>query len=608
MPIRRPEVISSQADGVRFAGPYYMLPNIGRAPSAFPGETISPELTLTRLSDVTCLPGQIALHRPHAGAPPALLMESLSSEWHRHGVYLDKRGDDAFALREDLREAEYLPGRHLYLDNMHSPHFGHFLADVLSMVWGYDAARRLGVGELGVLIERHEAPYIVPLLEACGIPARAIRRVVAPVRCEEVLFAKRSFLVQGYTTPVAAATWTRIRDALDAGQGPDKVYVSRARVPNRRLLDEEAVEAVFRQRGFFIAHPQEMTIGQQVTLWANARTVAGSAGSNMFGLAFQRRLRRCLLINSPNMVQFQELFLQAGHGSETSLYLGTAEGDEVHAPWRVAPGDLARRVDAWLAETGAAPMVKKRLPARRQADDLALFDEDFYLERYPDVRESVRRGELPSGRQHFETIGFVEQRQAFRFDQIWYAASYPEVVREIGQGNFVDAAHHYAAIGHLAGCQPVGPPRQAAALRNLGRGKRATQSSVSQWSKGTAEQDAAGALNGHADGGYHFHTGFETDPWWQADLGEVASIAEIRIFNRLEPAARDRFMRFKISIGAEPGALVELFRKDDDVPIGGADGKPFVWKPGRPATGRFIRITTIGTTCLHLDQVEVLGP
>ena len=453
-PVPVPALLNPPQRNLKFTGPIYLLPEIGTLPPDFPRQVHAPDLTLTRLSDIICLPGQIALHHPESDAPPTILMDSLSGPWHGDSVHLDKINDQTFALSQDLAATEDLPGTALYLDNMHSPHFGHFLVDVLSRAWAYEAAGTLGIEVEHVLVERHNAPYIIPLLQACGIPREVIRPVTKPRRCAEVLFATHAFFTQGWTTPTAIALWRKIRDALDQGAGPEKVYISRARTPNRPLRNEAEVEAIFRQRGFYIAHPQELTIAQQVTLWASARLVAGTAGSTMFGLAFQRRLQRALIVNAPNMLQFQELFLQAGHNSETSFYFGEALDGEVHSPWRVAPADLARHVDAWLQNP--APPPPPRNPTRRKADYLALFDEAFYLASYPDVRVAIGPA-YPTGRTHYDVAGFAEGRQAFPFEEFWYATTYPEVTNEIASGSFADYRHHYAAIGHLAGCLPRPP-------------------------------------------------------------------------------------------------------------------------------------------------------
>ena len=143
----------------------------------------------------------------------------------------------------------------------------------------------------------------------------------------------------------------------------------------------------------------------------------------------------------------------------------------------------------------------------------------------------------------------------------------------------------------------------------LSRGRHATQSSLSPWSNGaTLEEDASGAVDGRKTGHHRFHTAYESQPWWMVDLAAMSFITEIHIFNRLFPQeTQARAARLKIEVGANPESLVEVYRKDDDEVFGGADGKPLVWRAGRPITGRYLRIGLLGAGSLHLDQVEVFG-
>jgi len=200
-----------------------------------------------------------------------------------------------------------------------------------------------------------------------------------------------------------------------------------------------------------------MSISQQVTLWANAKIIAGTAGSNMFGLAFQRHLQRSFIINSPNLLHFQEMFLQSGHKSETSFYLGEAPHSEVHGPWQVSLADLEHYIDDWLSDQYYQVPSNSRTRSITKSIDIYLifFNEEYYLSRYRDVREAVSTGRIPSGRYHYEKFGFHEGRDGFEFDEVWYASEYEGVTNEIAHGNFFDYRHHYVTIGFLADCQPL---------------------------------------------------------------------------------------------------------------------------------------------------------
>jgi hypothetical protein len=148
-------------------------------------------------------------------------------------------------------------------------------------------------------------------------------------------------------------------------------------------------------------------------------------------------------------------------------------------------------------------------------------------------------------------------------------------------------------------------PRKAPRIpRNgtdIARGKPATQSSYSKWSR---PDDAQGAVSGRLNGSYHFHTEQDESPWWQVDLGREASLDEVLVFNRID-ASSDRAYDFILKVGPTPDALTAV-HSQDGIPFGGVDGRP-ARVPLTGRTARYVRIELPRRTYLHLDGVEVYG-
>ncbi|MEO8714519.1 MAG: glycosyltransferase family 2 protein, partial [Acetobacteraceae bacterium] len=113
----------------------------------------------------------------------------------------------------------------------------------------------------------------------------------------------------------------------------------------------------------------------------------------------------------------------------------------------------------------------------------------------------------------------------------------------------------------------------------LSRGRPATQSSVSEWSREpTPEADATRAVSGEFSGWYNCHTDIEDQPWWRVDLGAACRIGEVRVFNRTgEPWIMQRTRRFRLQVSDDDTAWKTVFEKTDDTVFGGIDGEPFVW-------------------------------
>jgi hypothetical protein len=101
-----------------------------------------------------------------------------------------------------------------------------------------------------------------------------------------------------------------------------------------------------------------------------------------------------------------------------------------------------------------------------EAATLLAFDEQWYLEKYPDVAAAVKEGSLRSGRTHFEHSGRAEGRLAFKFDPEWYQRSYSLANEEVGSGVVSSLLDHYLLLGRARGYLPhfkAARPRGASA-------------------------------------------------------------------------------------------------------------------------------------------------
>jgi predicted SAM-dependent methyltransferase len=145
--------------------------------------------------------------------------------------------------------------------------------------------------------------------------------------------------------------------------------------------------------------------------------------------------------------------------------------------------------------------------------------------------------------------------------------------------------------------------------RNLALGKRATQSSVSPWSRqDTPEKDASRVVSGNFTGAYNNHTGLDDPAWWRVDLGRVYDIRKVQIYNRTDQQhIMCRTNRFEIQISNDDSAWIAVFRKETAAPLSGSKYLPFVWAPPEAVQARFVRIQLMGKQYLHLDQVEIFG-
>jgi hypothetical protein len=116
-------------------------------------------------------------------------------------------------------------------------------------------------------------------------------------------------------------------------------------------------------------------------------------------------------------------------------------------------------VAAQLARSDGTPMSAEV----RRLIDLYIgcwpFDEEQYLNLYPDVRAAVQDGGCPSAWEHFRRFGYIEGRlpRQVEVDEGWYLSTYPEVAREIHAGIFINAQQHFVDRGYREGRLPRRP-------------------------------------------------------------------------------------------------------------------------------------------------------
>jgi len=84
------------------------------------------------------------------------------------------------------------------------------------------------------------------------------------------------------------------------------------------------------------------------------------------------------------------------------------------------------------------------------------FDEAWYLSKYPDVKEAVKRGAVPSGRQHYVQFGYYENRlpSAIVVNEKWYLETYPDVSEAIRAGIYKSGQAHFEQAGFREGRMP----------------------------------------------------------------------------------------------------------------------------------------------------------
>ncbi len=173
-----------------------------------------------------------------------------------------------------------------------------------------------------------------------------------------------------------------------------------------------------------------------------------------------------------------------------------------------------------------------------------------------------------------------------------------------------DFATLHAALGNQVGIAPRqdGAPHFVfRAWTDFARDKPATQSSLSDWSKGVSPTEDAGfAVTGPLPDDYAFHTSGEDEPWWQVDLLEESRLECVEILNRFGPAGT-RFREFRVDGSPDGIQWRTLYTKSDQAEVSDDPDRPARFMLDRPVSVRHVRITQLGHGILHLRRIRLLG-
>ncbi len=154
--------------------------------------------------------------------------------------------------------------------------------------------------------------------------------------------------------------------------------------------------------------------------------------------------------------------------------------------------------------------------------------------------------------------------------------------------------------------------QSSAAVSNVAKGKVAKQSSTGQ-PNGLASLAVDGNTNGVWQNSNNTisHSGGETDPWWEVDLGGRYDISEIKIWNRTDDCCWNRLKNFYVMVSDDPIAANSTTAKQyAKGPLSFNNAQEAKKSLQGNARGRYVRIFIAGGSqpqILSLAEVEVMG-
>jgi hypothetical protein len=193
-----------------------------------------------------------------------------------------------------------LSGRYLFAGLMHNLHFGHFLTEGISRLWGLDHVDRIdGILCQHLFPNQPLADFAVDLfaLFAPGIPLLPItgqtqvETLLLPQALRFPLGVVRGHPLNRVFFAEAAQRAAAQQQSSPPQPGPDKIFVSRAALPlaGARFVLEEALDANFAALGYQVIHPENLSVSDQMRLYGGASHLVFSEGSALHLYALMAR-------------------------------------------------------------------------------------------------------------------------------------------------------------------------------------------------------------------------------------------------------------------------------------------------------------------------------
>lgn len=309
------------------------------------GPAQMPEMHIAKLERAMVCPGQILVHSDGE----TLLVDSFRRGGRQHAG-LTELGPNRYSAPQELHPHEFLAGRYFYLDGRHGQHFGHFLTEVLPRLW---ATNFIDLGGMRLLMQgRHFQPWMLDYLRPLGFDLDRLELFRHPVQCEELVIARQGCVLGGYFHPLVQQLSRQVAGFHAGPSGhPRRIYVSRTGIAQRRLMNEERIEAIAQQAGFTSIRPERLPIAEQIQLFAGATHLIWPIGSNGYNALFARSDPRKLVLRAAGFRNRVDANLNAAIGGEVSFVEGE-QLDPTENPmtgkWALDPDFFAESLADWL--------------------------------------------------------------------------------------------------------------------------------------------------------------------------------------------------------------------------------------------------------------------
>jgi capsular polysaccharide biosynthesis protein len=220
------------------------------------------------------------------GFPVAALMQSGEAtpirQWVKSGAMIVRRTLKGLPAARSERVRRALLLTDAYFDG-----FFHWFGDVLPKLEAL-VRSSADLSEHVILVPAsRDAPYVTESLAAYGLEGRVISPDAA-VRAEQLCFIPRLAPTGNYRAELMRGIRERMRKRFASSESALRLFVSRKQAPKRRLLNEDALQAVLVRHGFETVCMERLSFSEQVAMATRCEVLAGLHGAGLTHMLWAR--------------------------------------------------------------------------------------------------------------------------------------------------------------------------------------------------------------------------------------------------------------------------------------------------------------------------------
>lgn len=258
----------------------------------------------------------------------AIILPAIKNEekipWFKGGVidknnnYIEDSSVKAYNLPTRMKGAytytnkEYIDETVIYI-GLFINHWGHFLVDGLSRLYGADKYKHLRIAYVGENNQCIRGNFL-DLFSLLGINKDRLLLITKPTQFKKVIIPSPSQEAGGFWTNEFKNIFNRVRDNVNEIKKYDKIYLSRKYLPDsqRKEIGEAEIEKFFNNAGYKSIYPEQLSLREQISYIKGAKSVVCVGGTLAHNMLFAQDNTELIIISktyllNPNQFQINQI-------------------------------------------------------------------------------------------------------------------------------------------------------------------------------------------------------------------------------------------------------------------------------------------------------------